>query len=202
MKKPLAILLALGLMLSLSACGGPKEPVSNTDLVPYEEEPLIAETEGELADLESVLDRSIALPEEIDASRYTIIDDSVAQIEFSIGEASFVGRYAKGQQENLSGLEKDFTDTQTLDLDGVSVTIRYTDPEKTSSRRTFGVADAYDAENGVSLCIIQKDFTSVEDIQSAMEALMHSVAQGGADAAKDSADSGVSDTMEEEVCYI
>ena len=203
MKKLLAVLLALGLLFSFAACGeGNEEPVgqenphvSNTDLVPYEEEPIITEMEGELKDLEAVLDQHLSLPEEWAASRCTVIDETVAQIEFSIGEDTYVARSAKGQQENLSDMGKIFTTTETVDVNGISVTIRYIDPEKSTLPLSFGVADAYDAEKDLSFCIIQDEFTSVEDLTAAMEALMES----------HQANSGESEAglvMEDEICYI
>ena len=199
MKKALIILLAAALLLSLSACGD-KSPVSNTDLVPYEEEPPIQESEVKLSDLEDVLDQSIKLPKEWELTRCTLIDESVSQVEITSGEQQFVGRYAKGQEDNLSGMEKSFTDTETVDINGVSVTIRYTDPEKTNNKRNFGVADAYDPAKDISFCIIQKNFTSVEDLSSAMEGLMDSI--GSSSAPETSAELDTEELkLEEEICF-
>lgn len=183
MKKALIFILAAALLI-LAACGkpdqeeAPKSPVTGTDLAVYEEDPLIKEAEGELGDLEDLLGTEIALPKGIEAERYTVIDDNMAQVEFSIGENSFVGRYAKGQQENLSGMTKDFSNTETVTVKGCTVTLRYAD-ETTVSRsgRNFGVADAYDPQADMSFCVIEKSFSSTEDLSAAMEALMESVAQ-------------------------
>lgn len=184
MKKLGMVLLALSLLLTFAACGGEQEdtqgPVSDTNLTPYEEEPVITEMEGELSDLEALLDRPVTLPEAWEVSRCTVIDDYMGQIEFTIGETSYVARYAAGQHENMSAMEKNFATTETVEIDGVSTTLRYTDPEEASGAVNFGVADAYDQAQDVTFCIIQKNFTTVEDLTAAMEALMESVTGGAA----------------------
>ena len=214
MKKVLIFFLAAAL-LGLAACGKPEQedvptsPVTGTDLAVYEEDPLIKEAEGELGDLEDLLGTEIALPKDMEAERYTVIDDNMAQVEFSIGENSFVGRYAKGQQENLSGMTKDFSSTETVTLKGCTVTLRYSD-EATASRsgRNFGVADVYDPKTDMSFCVIEKSFSSVEDLSAAMEALMESVAKP--DETKDADQPAETDAdklaeepglMEDSVCF-
>ncbi|MDO4733342.1 MAG: hypothetical protein Q4B50_07515 [Bacillota bacterium] len=215
MKKWLISLLAASMLLSFTACGADPageepggEPVSNTDLVPYEEEPIITEMEGELADLEKVLDRSISLPGAWTVQRCTVIDESIAQLEFQQAEKSYVARAAKGKQENLSDMDKIFNTTETKELNGISVTIRYIDSTKTTLPLTFAVADAYDEEQDLSLCVIQDEFSSVEDLLAAMEALMGSLSGSSAAAASLSTDFSQlpageePEVMEDAICYV
>lgn len=216
MKKLGIIGLTLALLLTFSACGGEQEetqgPVTDTNLTPYEEEPVITEMEGDLEDLEALLGQPITLPDTWEVSRCTVIDDYMGQIEFSIGETTYVARYAAGQQENLSAMEKNFATTETVEINGVSVALRYTDAEESSTAVNFGVADAYDQSRDVTFCIIEKNFTTVEDLQSAMEALMESVTGNGNAAGTDTAEpdanqEGDTETqtdeglMEESVCF-
>lgn len=216
MKKLGIIGLTLALLLTFSACGGEQEetqgPVTDTNLTPYEEEPVITEMEGDLEDLEALLGQPITLPDTWEVSRCTVIDDYMGQIEFSIGETTYVARYAAGQQENLSAMEKNFATTETVEINGVSVALRYTDAEESSTAVNFGVADAYDQSRDVTFCIIEKNFTTAEDLQSAMEALMESVTGNGNAAGTDTAEpdanqEGDTETqtdeglMEESVCF-
>ena len=107
------------------------------------------------------------MPEEYPVSRYAVINENQAQVEFYVGSDLVLGRVAKGNVENMSEVTSTFDHDETVDLNGLSVRLRYDDPENTSNN-TLGVADAYDAENDVTYMVSLLNNGTQENLMTAM----------------------------------
>jgi len=189
MKKVLILLLSLMLVFAFAACGAeeeqPEAPVSDTDLniIETEEESNVHEVEGELSQLEEVIGTTITLPESFVVTRYAVVNDNIAQVEFEYDELKFVGRYATGNQSNMSGLTREFTNNETVDVEGVSVQLRYNvyaedDLSAQGASATMGIADAYNSTDDMSFMIYAVKGADKDNLTEAMTAFMDAVKIG------------------------
>lgn len=199
MKKLLVLIICLLLAAGAAACSqpdaeepGPEQPGEEemeweatptdleVDLSQYEGYDQPAENEElveDMARISELLGVSVALPEEFEVSRALVIDENIAQVEFTIGEDAYMGRYAAGLQENMSGMSKNFAKDETAEIAGLSVRLRYTPAEQAVNQTisTIGVADAYDAAKNISFMVVQMKNSSKEALIAAMEAFINSV---------------------------
>lgn len=175
MKKSLLILLVASMFFVFAACNNAADPNANTDddvqKADDPEAPIIEEVLGDPAELEEQLGIIINMPEEYPVSRYAVINENQAQVEFYVGSDLVLGRVAKGNVENMSEVTATFDHDETVDLNGLSVRLRYDDPENTSNN-TLGVADAYDAENDVTYMVSLLNNGTQENLLTAMQALV------------------------------
>ena len=196
MKKFLWVLLTLLILfaMALTACSNDAESGENEDVVPeyvatpedllsdeeYVPDPSVtAENEvylEEYSDAEALLGMDITFPEAFEISRVLIVDNTYVQVEFIMGDVSYMGRYATGLQENMSGIEKGFNTDETVDVDGLSLRLRYTvEEERDKSSSTMGVADSYNTTLNISYMLVQQTFVDAETLQEAMELFIGSV---------------------------
>ena len=154
----------------LNLCG---EPVPLAD-------PLVAEAEEEVSKLEQELDITIDLPEDFLITRSVLVEGYMAQIEFTFAEENYTGRYAKGQQENMSGFSKGFAHEETATIDGVAVKLRWTAKADIMSEveTTIGVADAYDQAKDLSYMVVLTKDSTKEKLVDAITAFMQAASQG------------------------
>ncbi len=181
-------LLCLALAFSFAACnkdkGEGEEPASPTDIpaeaTPIEGDPLVAEAEEEVSKLEQELDITIDLPEDFLITRSVLVEGYMAQIEFTFAEENYTGRYAKGQQENMSGFSKGFAHEETATIDGVAVKLRWTAKADIMSEveTTIGVADAYDQAKDLSYMVVLTKDSTKEKLVDAITAFMQAASQG------------------------
>lgn len=195
MKKLLILLMSLLLVPALAACGQqaadeepPEEEIEweatptdlEVDLSPYEGYDQPAENERLVEDMTQVnemLGATVTLPADFTVSRTLVIDENVVQVEFTVGEDNYTGRYASGLHENMSGMTNNFVNDETVDIAGLSVRLRYTTPEQAPNETisTIGVADAYDQEKNISYMVALMKNSTKEKLVSAMEAFINSV---------------------------
>ena len=133
----------------------------------------------------------IELPETFVVTRYAIVDDTMAQIEFTYEDLKGAGRYAKGQYTNMSGLTRSFTNDENTEIDGVSAHLRYNSYEEGSveaqSGSTVGVADAYDAEKDMSYMVYFTSGADKDVLTEAMAAFMTAIEVGAVEEAAEEA---------------
>lgn len=193
MKKVLVLMLSLLLLLTFAACGKDRDgAVSDTNLIyQMEEEPTVTAVEGDLDQLEEFMGSEIQLPESFKVTRYAIVDDTMAQIEFTYEELKGVGRYANGQFNNMSGLTRSFTNDENAEIDGVSAHLRYNTYEEGSveaaSGSTVGVADAYDSAKDMSYMVYFTSGADKDVLTEAMAAFMTAIETGAVEDAADAA---------------
>ncbi len=193
MKKVVALMLSLSLLLTLAACKNQEEgKVSDTDMIfEMEEESTVNAVEGDLDQLEEFMGSQIELPETFVVTRYAIVDDTMAQIEFTYEDLKGAGRYAKGQYTNMSGLTRSFTNDENTEIDGVSAHLRYNSYEEGSveaqSGSTVGVADAYDAEKDMSYMVYFTSGADKDVLTEAMAAFMTAIEVGAVEEAAEEA---------------
>lgn len=166
MKKSVLVLLIASLFFVFAACS--QEPATepeadpdtnveeDVDKAPDPDAPVIEEVLGDPSELEAELGIIIDMDSQYPVSRYAVIDDNKAQVEFYVGSDQVMGRVAKGQQENMSGYTSAFDVDETVDVDGLSVRLRYADPEKSTNfaGENIAIADAYDAEKDLSYTVV------------------------------------------------
>ena len=188
MKKLLIVILCLGLVCCFAACHN-EEPAedqaaSPTDIEavaePVEGDPLVAETEEDVSNLEQQLDITIELPEDFQITRSVMVEGYMAQIEFTYEGENYTGRYAQGQYDNMSGFSKGFHNEETVDIDGVSVKLRWTTEDDIMSdiEATTGVADAYDTGKNLSYMVVLTKASTKDKLVNAMTAFMQAASQG------------------------
>ena len=122
------------------------------------------------------------MPEEYSATRYAIINDIQAQVEFMVGENQAIGRIAKGHQENMSEVTSTFDNNETVDVKGVSAYVRYPNPDSQAlySAQNIGVIDAYDETADVTYSVSILTNATKDDLIAALTALMEAATIGEA----------------------
>lgn len=192
MKKMLILLLCLLLCCGLVGCGGQEtapadEPASPTDIA---EKPAtatleegvsgVAEAEEAVSELEKDLDITIELPEDFLITRSVMVDEVMAQIEFTFNEENYTGRYAVGLHENMSGFETGFRHEEFVEINGVQTKLRWSASDEVSSaiEPTIGVADAYDQGKNLSYMVVMTKDSSKDKLVAAMEAFMQAASLG------------------------
>ena len=191
MKKVLVLMLSLLMLAAFAGCGKDKT-VSDTDLIyEMEEEVRVNAVEGDLDQLEEFMGSQIQLPDSFRVTRYAIVDDAMAQIEFVYNDLTGVGRYAKGQYNNMSGLTRKFTNDENAEIEGVSAHLRYNtyaeDSVESVSGDTKGVADAYDSAKDMSYMVYFTSGADKDILTESMSAFMAAIATGAVEDAAEEA---------------
>ena len=186
MKKSLLLVLVLGLTMIFAACGNePANDQVNTDDPDKAADPEAPISETLIEDAQEIKDTlgiAIARPEEYSATRYAIINDIQAQVEFMVGENQAIGRIAKGHQENMSEVTSTFDNNETVDVKGVSAYVRYPNPDSQAlySAQNIGVIDAYDETADVTYSVSILTNATKDDLIAALTALMEAATIGEA----------------------
>jgi len=181
MKKLLVILLCLMLTVCFAACSNDaaEDPAATgeeeyeyvptpSDLleVEYEKDPSVtAENEkylAEYSEAEALLGAYLVFPEEFDVFRVMIVDETIVQVEFSIGEVQYMGRFAPGLQENLSLLSGEYATDEHVDIAGLSVRLRYGAAKE-------AVADTFDSARNISISLVENTFADAESFKAVVE---------------------------------
>lgn len=180
MKKLWIALLMLSLVFAFAACNDADKPgddgvVDESQKAPNPDAPIIEQVLGDPEELQTALGIAVSLPEEYPVARYAIIDGDMAQIEFYVGQNLAMGRVAKGQHDNMSAVASAFDFDETAQIAGLSVRLRYADPDAEAiySASKLGVADAYDAAKDVSYMVSILTDATKADLTAAMEALIN-----------------------------
>ncbi len=166
MKKAFAVLLAVALILVFGACGQSEDETDSSQLP----NPVVEVTGSE--DFEA-LGFTIHAPENAENVQYSIIADTIAQIDFTLSGRSYTYRAAQ-TDEDISGVYETFDETeQSLEADGTdwsaSVRMRTIGGGDNGALATwsFGetqyslyTADAVDADSigSVALALANTDF--------------------------------------------
>ncbi len=133
----------------------------------------VYDKDGDPDDLADATGASFVLPDKFEVTRYAIVNDSIAQVEFVYDGEDYVGRYATGRHSNLSGMEN-LKKSSTATVNGIPVQLRYT-PDDNSNGRSNGVADAYDQEKDITYCVIEMKKANEDNMIAAMEAFMDAI---------------------------
>lgn len=194
MKKSVLILLVASMFFVFAACANDADPGTDPNGEDVQkaddpEAPIIEEVLGDPAELESKLGIIVDMPEEYPVSRYAVINENQGQVEFYVGSDLVLGRVAKGNVENMSEVTSTFDHDETVDLNGLSVRLRYADAESTSNN-TLGIADAYDAQKDVTYMVSLLNNGTKEKLQTAMQALVDNTTFTDAAPAGDDANAG------------
>ncbi len=187
MKKSVLILLIASLFFVFAACNNADNPAGDEVQPEEPEAPIIEEVLGDPSELEEQLGIIVNMPEEYPVSRYAVINENQAQVEFYVGSDLVLGRVAKGNVENMSEVVSQFDHDETIDLNGLTVRLRYDDADN-NANNTLGVADAYDAEQDVTYMVSILHNGGSENLQTAMQALVENTTFAAADNAADGED--------------
>ena len=173
----LILVLVLGLMFAFAACKDNDGYTSPTD-VDVPDVPEVPEVVGSVDDLINGVGLSVTMPEDYKINRYTVVNDNQAQIEFKVDEEQAIGRVAKGQQTNMSGVTDEFDNTETVDINGISATVRYPDEDDivVYPGQAMGIIDAYDAANDISYSVTILGNATKDKLVAAMTALIDGTA--------------------------
>lgn len=177
-KKFLVLLLAVSMLMLLAACNDGTNP-NETDDPQKADNPDPAINEQILEDKEELattLGIDINMPEEYAPSRYIIVDETQAQIDFTVGESMAYARMMIGENRNMSNYDSKFDRDEEVEVAGLTARVRYSDPEAevTMLSSRIGIIDAYDAENNVSYMVIIFTTPTKDQLVTAMADLIAS----------------------------
>ncbi|MDO4581961.1 MAG: hypothetical protein Q4B96_05205 [Bacillota bacterium] len=186
MRKFLIVLLAVAMIFALAACAqDPAEPAEGEEQAVDENgEPVLLDAEvsgavevsevGDAAEIESTLGVDMGIAEEYVIDRYSIVNSALGQAEFVVDGDKYVVRAAKGEQENLSGVDKrDFSADETEEIAGQQVRLRYySDDDQIIIGRSIAIADVYVADEDTSYCLAILQNGNKEKLVAFMEQLL------------------------------
>lgn len=121
---------------------------------------------ADAATIQSELSIHIAAPAGADTLAYSIIENSIAQLEFRMEGVTYTYRIAKtAGEEDISGLSTNFESEERLEYAGIEYRVRYT-------KGNTGLVLWYDHLTSHSYSLFMQNSAQLETLQRMTEALL------------------------------
>ena len=130
----------------------------------------------EVSEAEALLGTTIVLPQEFEVSRMLIVDGTYVQVEFVLAGVDYLGRWASGLHENMSGMTDGFLHDENVEINGLSVRLRWTESsEAVGFTSSLGVVDTYDAARNISFMLVQNEEATQDSLTAVAEDFINAI---------------------------